>query len=392
MYLGCTWPVRQNNRIFCTGEQFPQCPSRSDIAGPRVGHDDPERPEGPIRVVMISERPDLDQAAFVRTGRASCTSNLGVFCWGHVEHTSNCTTHRENLTNSPFFRECTHYWSCGAGPDAPLWRFFQALRIGGLSARFRDDAPLVDYAITDLRNAALAWLEADMRLRPGRTRLEFLGSARVGGNQDANINSSLDLFVSSYSAPNIIAAPAVASLSGSYLRSSRTPITDAEYVIRQGSIRLSFVPHVVRHRVPPESINSVFLIFKAHLVLTMGVRCAPRTLTFRDRTITVEQGQDGFPTVAGDRMIFADAQGRKVNFPPPRIEVEFDRGPFSDPPMQLLSKSRIAQFGDCLALSNAGNEFAGTSFFVPAFKSNQQHAASYDVWRGGMNLVWDITP
>jgi len=383
IYLGMIWPLRTRLQIFCTGSGFPVCRDPELQRGERVcvcvDKKRNDRFEGPIRVVFQSERRDLDQAACVREGKRSCTSNLAVKCWGHVENTSRCTTHEDQDQIFPITPLRTHY---GGRRGDLSWRMFQRLRVVSFSARFRDDATYVDGSTVRAKNAALSWLDSRLTGPIEVSKMTFLNSFRTGGNVDENANNAIDLFSAEQSFPSVKAAPSVGSFSGTLLKHSRHQLTSVDYVVRDWSLRMSFVPHLVK---TPEG-RELYPIVKAWLSMTMGVRVDDLAFEWRSKNITV--GNDGgwFPSISGgDEIIYIDDQQEKIVFPPSTINVEFDLGPFSDPKWSnLITRKADA----CTNLFFAMDVFIGHSLFVPVFKTNQHHQSSFDVWKGGMNVGW----
>lgn len=327
-FEGFRWPP---DFFVCTGQY--------------VGHT-------PIVIPMTTNV--LGQAALARTTNRHevlqspntwCTSNFGVFCWGHTV-SSDCSQPGgwPEYYNEPHHR---------------LWDFAY---VTSFAARFAEHPALPDdfQAAVAARNAVMEFITDDIAAgADGQLHLDQLDSARRFAGPADNFNFVLDYWGRVWnprSADNWTAfadLPAVMEFPNSKLANTGHPVI-AEYVIMGAAIELSMVLHRIKSTPPctasgpPEETHSIYPLVRMKITVWMGMRVqfpdgAPRYLerTWRDPPdqvpLRIVNGYDQpFPRITpanSDRVVYIDDTERTLA-PPPIIVWQGHRGFFSDPPTE----------------------------------------------------------
>lgn len=405
VYYGNIWPVtRGTNTMWCNARE-----ALFDI---------PKVKDEPFEIFLRSERPQLRRLATVRTGQSACTSNLAVLCWGHREKGHIDIYTPEGLRPCQGIQEqielngtgrvgLVYYVSDDLEPNRH--RVFDFLTATRLTARFAGPSqknPYVDAATVDAKNAALDFVDRD--IRPGGANVlglrELSSFRRFDVNNRFNFNGTLPEFRSEYNVTRYMEWPtlhAVTTFPKSYLRNRRSALLDVEYVIVSATFECDVILYrelirksleVAMYQAP--NVNVVKPIIRAKLVLNMGVRTrgleAPAEL--RGVTATVRSDPYSWPRVdpkGSDEIVYRDAQGRLL-FPPSQVEVDFDFGPF----MADTAEWRALATGNVGQQSPTGIcAFVGLrmrDMFVPCEQTNQDHPDACRVFDTATGLIFRV--
>ena len=350
VFYGNLWPVTSENRTML-------CNARTEaIDIPQVAEDPPGMPrvrDEPFEIRLSSEWPYMRRIAMVRTGHSTCTSNMAVACWGYrapnhhgiaADHV--CLSDQELVERNA--RIGVSYYIDGVDQGAgneTAHDFWDWLTVTAVTARFKTpsvETPYVDAAVVDAKNAALAFVDEDVRGANvlGLRRLMSWRALRpdlLGSN-----NGALPVFFAEYNSLRTAPWPtlhAVTTFPLTHLRHRRATLRNVEYVIVDARLDFDLILHRWRDRVDPRlqphvfpNVDVVRPIIRAKLLLNMGVRtgglAAPVEL--RGVSAAVVDRPNFYPRVTpsgADEIVYRDALGRWL-VPPPVIEVDFDYGPF----------------------------------------------------------------
>lgn len=355
----------------------------------------------------------LGQAAMARTTnrtiihspRTWCTSNFGVFCWGHTEN-SDC----DQPPNFPNYYNEPHH---------SLWDYADITHFG---PRFTEDSTGPDdyQAAIDARNVVMEFIDADIAQGfDGLFHVDQLSSPRRNASPDANWNVLLDYWSAAWNPrPGDDPAewvpfddlPAVMEFPNSKLVNTGHPVI-AEYVIMGVAIELSMVLHRRKTEPPcafgprpPEETHAIYPLVRMKVTAWMGIRVnfpdgAPRYLerTWRDPPdqiqLQIVNGYDQrFPRITpvnSDQVTYIDESDRRLD-PPPLIVWQGHRGFFSDPPVEDRFHYDLFKNPDvreCTAVA-AGLE----GMAIPAIESHPDNDEGdrKRIWTGSMkiNFPW----
>ncbi len=340
-----------------------------------------------------------------------CTSNMGVFCWGHTVG-SDCS----QPPNWP------DYYNTNPNLAYSLWDY---AHVTSFAPRFVVYSSLpADYkAAAEAKNKVLEFVGDDIAAgSEGIFHLDQIESARRFASPAANWNALLDLWGRGWEGRlgddpgewvDFAALPAVMEFPNSYLANSGHALI-AEYVIASASIQMSMVLHRLK-KTPPcaanprpaEETSSIYpmvnMTISVHMAMRVRFRDDEADPHYLQRTwldppdqvdLLILGGYDRlFPRISSsdgqtnlDRIVYKNAAGTTLA-PPPLVTWKGHMGFFSDPPTEDRFHYTLADKGvaECTAIA-AGLE----GMKIPAMESHPDRLAGdrKRVWSGDVGFVF----
>lgn len=403
VYTGSGWPhsVGQGTLVCTGGAGTVRFPLSPPLGAP------PDN--GPLTVMLRSQRDSVRQLGSARTSYSSCTHNHAVLCWGRIFYPLGIDAHcNPEPAPNPFVDPPKMYFEKFLfGAERVAWRQWDFLRLKELTARFASTGIYADAAAIAAKNAALTWLASDIvrgTNPPGSasiTQMHRIASVRWNHDPDSTFNPALDRFFTSWNTNNSLpfaSLPVAGTFPNSYLRRSRFKVLNVEYVVKDASLELSLILYRSRKASGASAswtfdgrVDGVYPLIRARLTINMAVRAsgleAGAKIDGTALSLTPSDAQHPYPSVqpaGADDILYVDAQGRFL-VPPQEVLVDFDLGPFSDPKWKNAVISGSGHICNRIA-SGMRN------MVVPAVKTNQHHAEAATLWTGAIKISASSDP